>query len=47
MNSSRDIAFKPCGCTDAITGRQFAGRCPHLAARQLVLRRAGYYRRRP
>jgi hypothetical protein len=31
MNSSRDIVFQRCGCTDETTGRQFAGRCPHLA----------------
>ena len=31
MNSTRDIVFKRCGCTDEKTGRQLAGRCPHLA----------------
>jgi hypothetical protein len=31
MNSTRDIVFKRCGCTDADTGRQFASRCPQLA----------------
>ena len=31
MNSTRDIVFKRCGCTDMKTGRQLAGRCPHLA----------------
>ena len=31
MNSTRDIVFKRCGCTDKRTGRQLAGRCPHLA----------------
>jgi integrase len=31
MNSTRDIVFKRCGCTDEKTGRQRAGRCPHLA----------------
>ncbi len=31
MNSTRDIVFKRCGCTDGKTGRQFAGRCPRLA----------------
>ena len=31
MNTKQDIVFKWCGCTDEATGRQFAGRCPHLA----------------
>jgi hypothetical protein len=31
MNSTRDIVFKRCGCTDEKTGRQLAGRCPHPA----------------
>jgi integrase len=31
MNTKQDIVFKRCGCTDEATGRQFAGRCPHLA----------------
>jgi hypothetical protein len=31
MNGTRDIVFKRCGCTDEATGRQLAGRCPHLA----------------
>jgi hypothetical protein len=31
MNSTRDIVFKRCGCADPDTGRQLAGRCPHLA----------------
>ena len=31
MNSTRDIVFKRCGCTDDKTGRQLAGRCPHMA----------------
>jgi integrase len=31
MNANRDIVFKRCGCTDQMTGRQLAGRCPHLA----------------
>jgi integrase len=31
MNSTRDIVFKRCGCTDETTGRQLAGRCPCLA----------------
>ena len=31
MNSTRDIAFKRCGCADMKTGRQLAVRCPHLA----------------
>jgi len=31
MNSTRDIVFKQCSCTDEKTGRQLAGRCPHLA----------------
>jgi hypothetical protein len=31
MNSVRDTAFKRCGCTSEKTGRQLAGRCPHLA----------------
>lgn len=31
MNSTRDIVFKRCGCTDEKTGRQLAGRCPQLA----------------
>ena len=31
MNSARDIVFKRCGCTDAKTGRQLAGRSPRLA----------------
>jgi integrase len=31
MNSTRDIVFKRCGCTDKKTGRQLAGRCPYLA----------------
>ena len=31
MNRARDIVFKRCGCTDGKTGRQLAGRCPHLA----------------
>jgi integrase len=31
MNSTRDIVFKRCGCTDDKTGRQLAGQCPHLA----------------
>jgi hypothetical protein len=31
MNGTRDIVFKRCGCTGAKTGRQLAGRCPHLA----------------
>ena len=31
MNATRDIVFKRCGCTDEDTGRQLAGRCPHLA----------------
>src|SRR3984957_19350210 len=31
MNSTRDIVFKRCGCTDGKTDRQLAGRCPHLA----------------
>jgi hypothetical protein len=30
MNSTPDIVFKRCGCTDGTTGRQLAGRCPHL-----------------
>jgi integrase len=30
MNTKQDIVFKRCGCTDEATGRQFAGRCPHL-----------------
>src|SRR3984957_4512807 len=33
MNSTRDIVFKRCGCPDGKTGRQLAGRCPHLAER--------------
>ena len=31
MNTKADIVFKRCGCTEEATGRQFAGRCPHLA----------------
>ena len=31
MNSTRDIVFKRCGCTDETTARQLAGCCPHLA----------------
>jgi len=31
MNGTGDIVFKRCGCTDAGTGRQLAGHCPHLA----------------
>jgi hypothetical protein len=31
MNSTRDIVFRRCGCTDDKTGRQLAGRCPRLA----------------
>jgi hypothetical protein len=31
MNAKHDIVFKRCGCTDADTGRQVAGHCPHLA----------------
>ena len=31
MNSARDIVFKRCCCTNEKTGRQLAGRCPHLA----------------
>jgi integrase len=31
MNAKQDIVFKRCGCTDAGTGRQLAGHCPHLA----------------
>ena len=31
MNSTRDIVFKRCGCTNAQTGRQLAGHCPYLA----------------
>jgi integrase len=31
MNAKQDIVFKRCGCTDADTGRQLAGHCPHLA----------------
>jgi hypothetical protein len=31
MNGTRHIVFKRCGCTDEKTGRQLAGRCPHLA----------------
>ena len=31
MNTSRDIVFKRCGCADAVTGRQLAGRCLNLA----------------
>ena len=31
MNGTQDIVFKRCGCTDEYTGRQLAGRCPHLA----------------
>ena len=30
MNAKQDIVFKRCGCTNADTGRQLAGRCPHL-----------------
>ncbi|HEY5986303.1 MAG TPA: hypothetical protein VIV12_08010, partial [Streptosporangiaceae bacterium] len=31
MNGTRDIVFKRCGCTDEVTGRQLAARCPRLA----------------
>jgi len=31
MNARHDIVYKRCGCTDERTGRQLAGRCPHLA----------------
>jgi integrase len=31
MNGTRDIVFKRCGCTNQMTGRQLAGRCPRLA----------------
>jgi integrase-like protein len=31
MNSTRDIVFKRCGCTDADAGRQLASHCPQLA----------------
>jgi integrase len=31
MNSTQDIVFKRCGCTDAETTRQLAGHCPHIA----------------
>ena len=31
MNDKQDIVFKRCGCTDEYTGRQLAGRCPHMA----------------
>jgi integrase len=31
MNAKQDIVFKRCGCTDEYTGRQLAGRCPHMA----------------
>jgi hypothetical protein len=31
MNSTRDIVFKRCGCTDKHTGRQLVSGCPHLA----------------
>ena len=31
MEDKRDIVFKRCGCTDAVTGRQRAGHCPRLA----------------
>jgi integrase len=30
MGSNRDIVFHRCGCTDQVTGRQLAGRCPRL-----------------
>ena len=30
MNSKHDIVFKRCACTRDDTGRQLAGRCPHL-----------------
>jgi integrase len=31
MNSTRDVVFKRCGCTDDNTGRQLACRCARLA----------------
>ncbi len=34
MNSTRDIVFKRCGCTDGKTGRQLAAHCPHLAEQE-------------
>jgi hypothetical protein len=30
MNSQRETVFKRCGCTDPVSGRQLAARCPHL-----------------
>jgi len=30
MNGQHEIAFKRCGCSDPVSGRQLAARCPHL-----------------
>jgi hypothetical protein len=49
MNGTRDIVFKRCGCADETTGRQLAGRCPHLSDSEYgswLLRRAGHHRER-
>jgi hypothetical protein len=31
MNSHRETVFKRCRCTDPVSGRQLAARCPHLS----------------